>query len=159
MLICDSDYIFSLRLQLTIKNPVLRFDINSFCGPEFVAEALIILEKENKICLVLHNNLLNGASPKSVGDCTQDCFEEGMQNSLQINSERFPWNLPDAGILSYHRKLPVSSLFWTHYSHNDMKKSFSEQVPAYLIPASGIFSWVTIFHYMWQSGKESREEE
>lgn len=40
-----------------------------------------------------------------------------------------------------------------------MKKSFSEEVPAYLIPASGIFSRVTIFHYMWQSGKESREEE
>lgn len=78
MSICDSDYIFSLRLWFTIKNPVLRFNVNSFCGPEFVAEALIIQENKNKICLVLHNNLLNGASPKSVGDYTQDCFEEGM---------------------------------------------------------------------------------
>lgn len=81
---------FLLGLQLTIKNLVLRFDVNNFCGPEFVAEALIILEKENKVCLVLHNNLLNEASPRSVGDCTRDCFKEGMQNSLQINSRKFP---------------------------------------------------------------------
>lgn len=119
MFICDSNYIFSLSLQFTIKNPVLIFDVNNFCGPEFVAEALIILEKGNKRCLVLHNNLWNGASPKSVGDCMQDCFEEETQNSLQMNSERFPWNMGDAGVLSYHRKLPVPSDYWTHYRHND----------------------------------------
>lgn len=98
-------------MQFIIKNPVLRFDVNSFHAPEFVAEALIILEKENKICLVLHNDLLNGASPKSIGDCTQDCIGEGMQNSLWTNSERFPGNMWEAGDLSYHRKLPVSSVF------------------------------------------------
>lgn len=46
-----------------------------------------MLGKENKKCLPLHNSLLNGASPKRVGDCTEDCFGEGMQNSLGQRDE------------------------------------------------------------------------
>lgn len=74
-------------MRFTIKNPTLRLNVNSFCGPKHVVETLLMLEKENKECLLVYNSLLNRASPRRVGGYMRNCFREGMQNSFSQRNE------------------------------------------------------------------------